>query len=105
MSICRALHPKHVQFQRLHQALLKARAESEAGAKPANMQKIIVNMERWRWMPEDLGSLHVLLNVPAFTVYVVKDGKTIYTDKIVVGRVEIRDAGFLRGSEVRRLQS
>jgi murein L,D-transpeptidase YcbB/YkuD len=79
------LHPKHVQFQRLQQALLKARAESEAGAKPANMQKIIVNMERWRWMPENLGSLHVLLNVPAFMVYVARDGKVVYQDKIVVG--------------------
>ncbi len=69
------LHPKHVQFQRLHQALLKARAESEAGAKPANLQKIVVNMERWRWMPENLGSLHILLNVPAFMVYVARDGK------------------------------
>src|SRR3990170_7507660 len=82
------LHPKHVQFHRLHQALLKARAESEAGAKPANMQKIIVNMERWRWMPENLGSLHVLLNVPAFTVFVARDGKAIYTDKIVVGELK-----------------
>jgi murein L,D-transpeptidase YcbB/YkuD len=82
------LHPKHIQFERLHQALLKARAEAEAGAKPANMQKIIVNMERWRWMPESLGSLHVLLNVPAFTVYVAKDGKVVYQDKIVVGELK-----------------
>ena len=82
------LHPKHVQFERLHQALLKARAEAEAGAKPANMQKIVVNMERWRWMPENLGSLHVLLNVPAFTVFVARDGKAIYQDKIVVGELK-----------------
>ncbi|HSD91901.1 MAG TPA: hypothetical protein VLB11_02605, partial [Methyloceanibacter sp.] len=59
----RSLHPKHEQFQRLHQALLKARAEAEAGAKPRNMQKLIVNMERWRWMPEDLGKLYVQINV------------------------------------------
>jgi len=52
------------------------------------MQKIIINMERWRWMPENLGSLHVLLNVPAFTVYVAKDGKPVYTDKIVVGELK-----------------
>ena len=83
----RSLHPKHEQFQRLHQALLKARAESDAGAK-ANTQKIVVNMERWRWMPEDLGSLHLWLNVPAFTVYVFKDGKSIYSDKIVVGELK-----------------
>ena len=45
-------------------------------------------MERWRWMPEDLGSLHLWLNVPEFTVYVFKDGKPIYSDKIVVGELK-----------------
>jgi murein L,D-transpeptidase YcbB/YkuD len=84
----RSLHPKHEQFQLLHQALVKARAESEPGAKPANTQKIIVNMERWRWMPEDLGSLYVWLNIPSYIVHVVKNGKTIYTDKIVVGELK-----------------
>jgi L,D-transpeptidase YcbB len=84
----RSLHPKHEQFRLLHEALLKARAESEAGAKPANAQKIVVNMERWRWMPEDLGSLYVWLNIPTYMVRVVKDGKTIYTDKIVVGELK-----------------
>jgi murein L,D-transpeptidase YcbB/YkuD len=81
-----SLHPKHEQFQRLHQALLKARAESEAGAKPRNMQKILINMERWRWMPQDLGTLYVWLNVPEYMVYIVKNGKTIHTEKIVVGK-------------------
>ena len=81
-----SLHPKHEQFQRLHQALLKARAESEAGAKPRNMQRIIVNMERWRWMPEHLGTLYVQINIPEFMVYVVKNGKTIQTEKVVVGK-------------------
>ncbi|HEX2512237.1 MAG TPA: L,D-transpeptidase family protein [Xanthobacteraceae bacterium] len=80
------VHPKHEQFERLHQALLKARAESEAGAKPRNMQKIIVNMERWRWMPEDLGALYVQINIPEFMVYIVKNGKTIHTEKVVVGK-------------------
>ncbi len=84
----RSLHPKHEQFQRLHQALLKARAEREAGADPPNVQKIVINMERWRWMPEDLGSLYLWLNIPAFTVYLYKDGKQIYTDKIVVGELK-----------------
>lgn len=81
-----SLHPKHEQFQRLRQALLKARAESEAGAKPRNMEKIVVNMERWRWMPTDLGTLHVWLNVPEYMVYIVKDDKTILSEKMVVGK-------------------
>jgi murein L,D-transpeptidase YcbB/YkuD len=79
----RSLQPKHEQFQRLHQALLEARASGRG-----NTQKIIVNMERWRWMPEDLGSLYLWLNIPEFNVYVVKDGKLIYSDKIVVGETK-----------------
>ncbi len=83
----RSLHPKHEQFQRLHQALLEARAETAAGGKPQNVQRLLINMERWRWMPEDLGSLHLWLNIPEFMVHVVKDGKTIYSEKIVVGQM------------------
>jgi murein L,D-transpeptidase YcbB/YkuD len=39
-------------------------------------------------MPEDLGSLYVWLNIPSYVVHVVNDGKTIYTDKIVVGELK-----------------
>jgi L,D-transpeptidase YcbB len=88
-----SLHPKHEQFQRLRQALMSARSgggEGE-GAKPAGSDKdskrLIINMERWRWMPEDLGSLYVWNNSPAFMLYVVKDGKTVYADKTLVGTI------------------
>jgi murein L,D-transpeptidase YcbB/YkuD len=81
-----SLHPKHEQFQRLRQALLKARAEAEAGAKPRNTQKILINMERWRWMPKDLGALYVQINIPEFMTYIVKNGKTIHAEKVVVGK-------------------
>jgi murein L,D-transpeptidase YcbB/YkuD len=79
----RDFHPKHAQFERLRQALLKARAEDEA--KPDDLNKLRVNMERWRWMPADLGAIYVWLNIPEFMVHVVKDGKTIHSEKVVVG--------------------
>jgi L,D-transpeptidase YcbB len=79
------LHPKHQQFEYLRQALLKARANGEA--KPQDMNKILINMERWRWMPEDLGSFYVWLNTPEFMMHVVKDGKDIHSEKIVVGKL------------------
>jgi murein L,D-transpeptidase YcbB/YkuD len=82
-SYLRSLQPKHEQFERLHQALIKARETGKG-----NTQKIIVNMERWRWTPENLGSLYLWLNVPEFNVYVYKDGKQIYSDKIVVGELK-----------------
>jgi murein L,D-transpeptidase YcbB/YkuD len=83
-----SLQPKHEQFARLRQALLKAREEGTIGGKPAidrDIKKIVINMERWRWMPEDLGPLFVWNNSPEFMVYLVKDGKPIYADKILVG--------------------
>jgi len=85
----RSLHPKHEQFERLRQALLKARGTSEDGAKPTGNEKdvkrLLINMERWRWMPEDLGHVYVWNNSPEFMLYVVKDGKRIYADKTLVG--------------------
>jgi murein L,D-transpeptidase YcbB/YkuD len=44
-------------------------------------------MERLRWMPEQLGSIYVWNNSPEFMVYVVKDGKAIFGDKILVGTI------------------
>ncbi|WP_148209784.1 L,D-transpeptidase family protein [Azorhizobium caulinodans] len=49
---------------------------------------IIANMERWRWLPRDLGSVHVMVNIPEFVVRVVDDGKTIHQTRVVVGKPE-----------------
>jgi murein L,D-transpeptidase YcbB/YkuD len=87
-----SLHPKHEQFARLRQALRKARGPDGEGAEKQaandkDIKRIVINMERWRWMPEDLGSVYVWNNSPEFMLYVVKDGKTIYADKTLVGTI------------------
>ena len=86
-----SLHPKHEQFMRLRRALLTARGSDEERTKPAgnerDIKRIIINMERWRWMPENLGPVYVWNNSPEFMLYVVKDGKTIYADKTLVGTI------------------
>jgi len=85
----RSLHPKHEQFHLLRQALLKARA-GDGDAKKRNdrdIQRILINMERWRWMPANLGRIYVQDNIPEFMLYIVKDGKRIHADKIVVGQL------------------
>ena len=46
---------------------------------------IVANMERWRWMPRDLGGFHVMVNVPEFMVRVVKDGATAHETRVIVG--------------------
>jgi L,D-transpeptidase YcbB len=82
-----SLHPKHEQFQLLRQALLKARGGDKNGGNVSDIQRILINMERWRWMPADLGRIYVQDNVPEFMLYIVKDGKRIHADKIVVGQL------------------
>ena len=105
----RSLQPKHEQFERLRQALLDARKKGDGDAKAKgndkDIKRLIINMERWRWMPEDLGAVYVWNNSPEFMLYVVKDGKRIYADKTLVGTLELRHAGVLGGHEDHRLQS
>jgi L,D-transpeptidase YcbB len=55
-------------------------------SKAAKIDTIIANMERWRWMPHQLGATYVMVNVPDYTLKVVKDGKTVWQTKIVVGK-------------------
>jgi murein L,D-transpeptidase YcbB/YkuD len=87
-----SLQPKQEQFENLRRALIKAVAASKArGRKPggeALVQRLIVNMERWRWMPAELGSYYVWNNIPAFTTRVMKDGKSVYVEKAIVGQVK-----------------
>jgi murein L,D-transpeptidase YcbB/YkuD len=47
---------------------------------------IIANMERWRWMPRDLGHTYVMVNIPDFTLRVVRDDKLVWKTKVVVGK-------------------
>ena len=47
---------------------------------------IVANLERWRWMPHDLGSTYVIVNLPDFTLRVIDNGKLDWTTKIVDGK-------------------
>jgi murein L,D-transpeptidase YcbB/YkuD len=87
----RSLHPRHEQFVRLREVLLRMRGSEASDAVKAQgdeadiRRRIIMNMERWRWMPAELGPLYVWSNTPEFMLYVVKDGKAIFSDKTQVG--------------------
>ena len=49
-------------------------------------QLIIANMERWRWIPRDLGKAHVVLNIPDFTLRVYNNGAQVWMTRVVVGK-------------------
>ena len=109
----KGLHPQHAGFQRLQKALVAARTgkaevaaaaaesppkgkgkggqlqqpQAQAGASTSEtVQRIIVNMERWRWMPDKMGAFYVWDNVPEQLTRVMHDGRAVLTEKIVVGK-------------------
>jgi L,D-transpeptidase YcbB len=47
---------------------------------------IIANMERWRWIPRDLGKTHVIVNLPDFTLRLMHNGSMMWTTRIVIGK-------------------
>ena len=47
---------------------------------------IIVNMERWRWLPRDLSKTHVMVNIPDFTLKIVHNDKLYWNTRVVVGK-------------------
>jgi murein L,D-transpeptidase YcbB/YkuD len=47
---------------------------------------IAANMERWRWMGRDFGPVHVMVNIPDYTMAVVEDGKKVWGTRVIVGK-------------------
>jgi murein L,D-transpeptidase YcbB/YkuD len=50
---------------------------------------ILANMERWRWVPRDLGNTHVMVNIPDYTLRVMRDEKLVWKTKVVVGKPDL----------------
>ena len=50
------------------------------------IHQIQLSLERWRWMPADLGSHYVLVNIPGFEMQVVEAGEVVKTMRTIVGR-------------------
>ncbi len=48
--------------------------------------QVIVNMERWRWLPDDLGRRHIRVNIADFRVEVHEGAHVVLAMKAVVGR-------------------
>lgn len=50
-------------------------------------QQVAVNLERWRWLPDDLGAHHLRVNIPRFYLHAHENGKPVLDMRVVVGKV------------------
>lgn len=55
-------------------------------SKESRKQQILVNLERWRWFPENLGPNFLGVNLPDYNLQVVENNDTIKTYRVVVGK-------------------
>jgi murein L,D-transpeptidase YcbB/YkuD len=78
-----ALLPTHPQYGEL-KAVLATTPKSEK----AQIEKIRTNMDRWRWLPRDLGQKYVIVNVPAYMVALVENGRVLARRRAVAGAVK-----------------
>lgn len=77
-SVLNGLLPTHPQYALLKNALTKPE-------NAARRDLIRTNMERWRWLPRNLGERHVIVNVPAFTAAIIDNGEVTARHRTVVG--------------------
>ena len=82
-----SVQPKHPEYGALQKELTAIRAQ---GASPTDDRSRLLglNLERWRWLPDDLGPRHILVNVPSFHLVVRESGRTALDMKVVVGKAE-----------------
>ena len=67
-------------------AALNGAGQGKGRSRERRIQQIVINMERWRWMPRSMGDFHIWNNIPEYRTRAFKSGKQIYSEKIIVGK-------------------
>ncbi|HEV2044320.1 MAG TPA: L,D-transpeptidase family protein [Sphingomicrobium sp.] len=81
----RSLLPTHPQYAFLRAGLAKTdRADTE------KYNRIKLNMDRWRWLPRDLGNKYIIVNVPSFYATLVENGTTRWRQRAIAGAVKTK---------------
>jgi murein L,D-transpeptidase YcbB/YkuD len=77
------LLPTHPQYAALKHAL-----EVTPITEGDKINRIRLNLDRWRWLPRDLGDRYIIVNVPAYTAALVENGVTVSRHRAVAGALK-----------------
>jgi murein L,D-transpeptidase YcbB/YkuD len=82
-EVLNTLLPTHPQYGALRTALS---VTPKTDTQTAN--RIRLNMDRWRWLPRDLGPKYIIVNVPSYYATLVENGATRWKTRAVAGAVK-----------------
>ncbi|HUP66647.1 MAG TPA: L,D-transpeptidase family protein [Sphingomicrobium sp.] len=74
------LLPTHPQY-----VALKAALELTPASDSAKRNRIRLNMDRWRWLPRELGEKYIIVNVPGFHATLVENGVNRWKQRAIAG--------------------
>ena len=55
---------------------------------------VIANMERWRWLPSELGKTHIFVNIPDYRLEMMDGSERIFETRVIVGKPETQTPVF-----------
>jgi murein L,D-transpeptidase YcbB/YkuD len=58
------------------------------------IRQIEMNLERWRWLPRDLGERHILVNIPEYRLEVWEGNQVPVSMRVVVGKPDTQTPIF-----------
>jgi murein L,D-transpeptidase YcbB/YkuD len=58
------------------------------------ISQITLNLERWRWLPRDLGDRHIVVNIPEYRLEVWERNQVPLTMRVVVGKQDTQTPIF-----------
>jgi murein L,D-transpeptidase YcbB/YkuD len=78
----RGLLPTHPQY-----AALKVALAQTPPSQTAKINRIRLNLDRWRWLPRDLGPKYIIVNVPGFHATLVENGINRWKNRAIAGKL------------------
>ena len=70
------------------------RSERQKRAGDDRIPVLMANMERWRWLPPDLGRTHVFVNIPEYRLHLMDEGERAFETRVIVGKAETQTPVF-----------
>jgi L,D-transpeptidase YcbB len=85
--------PAVARFQKRHGLEATGKVDKETLAEldvpvADRIRQLELNLERWRWLPSDLGNRYIRVNIPEYKMALIENGKPALEMRVVVGKAQ-----------------